>query len=127
ETTHLWYSGFDGRSWSIGHATRGQGETAFKRDLDPITQEFQPKLFGITRTFSGAGVRSLLLVGTDEPELGGVQAFYGGFDGSKWRVGLATGSVSRLFPAQRFPTLGDTLTFTTRRGDPAGGVIELEQ
>ncbi len=127
ETTTLWYAGFDGRMWAIGRATRGAGETAWKRDIDPVTGEFQSKLFGIARTFSGAGVRSPLLLDPEASAEGDVQALYGGFDGSRWRVGRAVGSLSRLFPAQRFPTLGDTLSFTTRRGDPAGGVIELEQ
>ena len=62
ETTTLWYAGFDGRVWAIGRATRGAGETTWKRDVDPVTGAFQSKLFGIARTFSGAGVRSPLLL-----------------------------------------------------------------
>jgi len=123
ETTHLWYAGYDGDTWAVGHATRATDDPEWRRDKDTSTGENRSKLFGVGRTFSAAGVLSPVLVPDDE----GVETLYAGFDGAKYRVGRAVGDLTRQFPAFTFPTADDRLVFSTSRGDPAGGVVELEQ
>jgi DNA-binding beta-propeller fold protein YncE len=128
DTTHLWYSGYDGDSWAIGHATRAVEDPEWRRSKHPVTGENQPNLFGVSRTFSAHGALSPVLLvdgGGDDPV--SVEALYAGFDGAKYRVGAATGDLTRLFPTFTFPTAGDRLVFSTFRGDSTGGVVELEQ
>jgi len=128
ETTHLWYAGYDGDTWAIGHATRATDDPEWRRSRDPITGENLPKLFSVGRTFSAKGVLSPVLL-VDDPGDGSlsVEMLYAGFDGAKYRVGQALGDLSRQYPAFTFPTAGDRLVFSTLRGDSAGGVVELEQ
>ncbi len=120
---HLWYSAFDGERWSIAHATRAPDDPRWERTLSPLTDQAAPLLFGVPRSFSESGVRSPVLrqVGDD------VELLYAGFDGSVHRVGEAIGGLDRLFPAQRFPTPFDRLSFSTRRGVPGTGAISLQQ
>jgi len=123
-TVHLWYAGFNGTTWGIGHATRALGETSWGRDKDFITGYNLSRLFGVAHPFSAAGVRDPVLVPAGD---GTVEAFYAGNDTAVWRVGRAAGTLNRLIPTQRFPTVGDSLSFDTKRGDETGGVIELQQ
>ena len=134
ETTHLYYSGFDGVAWHIGHATR-DARGRWVRLLDPSDRTL-PVMSGLTRTFSAAGVHSPVLLPSIDAAPGLAQFFYAGDDGTKDRIGAATagiggeaGSLSEavLYPEQRFPTAEDVFSFGTARGDDEVSVIELQQ
>jgi DNA-binding beta-propeller fold protein YncE len=132
DTTHLYYSGFDGVSWHIGHATldsRGR----WQRLLDASDRTL-PVMSGIDRTFSTGGVRSPVAL-PDDSGLGWT-FFYAGFDGTKNRIGSAVASLGSddaaladavIYPTQALATADDSFVFGTTRGDPEVSVIELQQ
>lgn len=125
---HLFYSAFDGELWHLGHAEDIGGE--WVRRVDPITDLSLPALSGTLATFSGSGLRAPVAVVEAD---GTWSAWYTGFDGLTDRVGRAVPMLGRdtglfedlWYPAPRYPTAGDNLTFTTARGDAAVSVIEL--
>lgn len=122
-TLHLWYAGFDGEAWAIGHATRPVGSGTFTRTLDPVVDLPAPVLAGSAQSFSDDGVESPLILGSGAA----VEALYAGFDGAVHRIGRATGGLDRLVPTQRFPTAFDTFRFDSARGESGASAIELTQ
>jgi hypothetical protein len=129
---HLFYSAFDGEIWHVGHAVAIGDGRDWDRRTDPIADLTLPALSGTLGSFSAAGVRSP--VALEEPD-GSFSAWYAGYDGTTDRVGRAVPMVGRAtglfediwYPAPRFPTAGDLLTFTTERGDAEVSVVELAQ
>lgn len=126
EEVHLWYSGFDGLSWHLGHAVRDR-RGQFQRRIDPASQLSVPAMDGQPRSFSSLGVRAPVLLSQDE---GGLVLLYTGRDGLGERIGRArvpAVAPDVAFAAQRFPTAGDTLSFVSTRGGRGAQVIELNQ
>jgi DNA-binding beta-propeller fold protein YncE len=124
--THLYYAGWDGVVWHIGHATLAE-DGSLERPTDELSGLGQASLSGLTRTFSAAGVDSPVLWEQDD---GGVTLLYAGSDGLVRRIGrasLRTDTPEAIFAEQRFPTSDDTLSFETTRGGPGAQVIELAQ
>ncbi|MCA9491513.1 MAG: hypothetical protein KC621_16390 [Myxococcales bacterium] len=124
---HLYYSGFDGSAWHLGHALVLENG-AIERRIDPLTDLSVASMNGQTGTFSALGVESptLLEVAAD----GGVSLLYAGTDVLARRLGLANApalTLDALYANQRFPTAGDTLTFTTTRGGTGVEVMEMAQ
>ncbi|MBN2798781.1 MAG: hypothetical protein JXX28_06485 [Deltaproteobacteria bacterium] len=118
--THLWFAGTpDGTSWSLLHATLSD-DGRWVRDRDQVTGEVRAALSGLAGTYSTDGVRALV-----EGEDGAF--FLAGSDGWRTRIGQAVGGPNGLYPAQRFPTAGDTLSFSTRAGTEGVSVIPLDQ
>ncbi|MCO4743233.1 MAG: hypothetical protein KC912_00500 [Proteobacteria bacterium] len=122
ETTHMLYTGSDGTTSRIGHATLVDGE--WTREVDPSTERVVPAMLPVARTFSADSVSSPVMISTSGDE---VEIAYAGSDGVSPRIGLASGTPDHLFGAHRFPTSGDTLEFTTTRGGPGQDFIELAQ
>ncbi|MBT3217910.1 MAG: hypothetical protein HN348_02355 [Proteobacteria bacterium] len=123
-STQMYYSGFDGAAWNIGHAILE--DDIWVRSQHPVNDEALAALSGLWHTFSANGVHSPVISSSANY----YEVLYGGFDGNINRVGRAVAdldSPQTLFPTQRFPTVGDYLTFATDRGDYQGSVIELEQ
>jgi DNA-binding beta-propeller fold protein YncE len=124
---HLYYAGFDGLAWHLGHALRDARTGRFVRRIDPDSQLSVPAMSGAERTFSGLGVRSPVLLRQDE---GGLVLLYAGQDGTGQRIGRArvpAASPDSVFEAQRFPTAGDVIQFPVERGGPGAQVIPLDQ
>ncbi len=134
----LYYAGFDGTEWALGHARLSEGQL-FRRISVDEPDLSAPALQGQPRSFSVAGARSPVLLRGGDP----VELLYAGFgpfgldadrvdnreDGLVTRIGRAfawTDAPSTIFPAHRYPTAGDTLTFQTRPAGPGAQVIELE-
>jgi hypothetical protein len=127
DVTHLYYAGFDGLSWHLGHATRNDRGTQFVRRVDPDSELSVSAMDGLERSFSALGVRAPVLLAQDA---GGLVLLYAGVDGAGQRVGRArvpSSAPDLVFAAQRFPTSGDRITFSTTRGGPGAEVIELGQ
>jgi DNA-binding beta-propeller fold protein YncE len=122
DVTHLFYAGYDGAEWHLGHAVR-EGD-AWVRNADPITEVAEPVLNGLDLTFSAGGVYAPIALPAAG---GGWTVWYTGTDGVEPRVGGAIGRDDALFAAQRFPTAGDELVFGTRAGSEDTSVIQLEQ
>jgi DNA-binding beta-propeller fold protein YncE len=124
--THLYYAGFDGFAWHLGHAVRGPSGR-FVRRIDPDSLLSVSAMDGAERTFSALGVRAPVLASVDD---GGLVLLYGGQDGGGQRIGRArvpVGSLDAVYPAQRFPTAGDELLFSSTRGGRGAAVVELGQ
>ncbi len=121
---HLYYTGYNGTSHSIGHATRSGADLDWTREPGRISDEPQPAISGQAGTFSAFGVSSPVLVPTDNF---GWELWYAGNDGISDRVGRANGDLDQFFETQAFPTVGDTLGFSTHRGETGEAVIELSQ
>jgi DNA-binding beta-propeller fold protein YncE len=130
---HMYYAGFDGDNWHIGHAEEEGG--VWKRREDAASSRSLPVMQGLPRTFSALGVHAPVLSEADD---GDFNVWFGGYDGDRWRVGQATGSLmnqasgstdlaATLYPMDAFPTAEDTFSFATARGDQKVSVIELEQ
>lgn len=125
--THLYYAGFDGSSWHLGHALV-QADGTIERRLDPVTDLSVASMNGQAGTFSAIGVDSptLLEVLPD----GGLTMLYAGRDVLARRLGLANApalTLDALYANQRFPTAGDTISFDTSRGGSGVQVMELAQ
>jgi len=114
ELEHLYYAGFDGEVWSIGHATRAAGGDWVRTGA---------AMTGQARTFSHIGVRAPVVDYTSD----GWELLYAGDDGSAMRVGRGVGTPERFFAAQAFPTVGDTLNFSSRWGGTDQPAIPLAQ
>ncbi len=133
---HLFYSGFDGDRWSMGHAV-SQGGDWVRRVGDTgaaeAGEEEQSLVAhaGLPNTFSAQGVESPVLLGRVDDGAGErLELLYAGFDGFALRLGRArTWSFEPdvVFADQRRPTTGDQLTFRTSRGGDGVSVIELSQ
>lgn len=117
----MYYSGFDGDTWHIGHAVRRNGEWV-RRTL-PGQALSIAAMSGLPASFSVAGVeRPVLDRLGPEPRL-----WYAGRDEFQHRLGRALPQGEVVFPAQRFPTPGDRLTFRVIPGGGPRTNISLEQ
>jgi len=129
----MYYAGFDGDNWHIGHAVEDSDGT-WVRHTESASSRSLPAMQGLPRTFSVLGVHAPVLSRGDD---GDFDVWFGGYDGDRWRIGLASGSLGRgssltdlaatLYPMDAFPTAEDTFSFATARGDQEVSVIELEQ
>ena len=140
DQTHLYYAGYDGLVWSIGHALV-LDSGSLERRIDDLTLGSLPAMRGQGDTFSEFGVHSPVVLSQTEEEVRFVHAgsdFLGAgldrldstMDELIPRVGLAVvnpATPEQMFPQQRFPTAGDELTFRTERGGDGVQVIELAQ
>ena len=118
----LWYAGFDGSTWRIGHALRPTGEAGFVRDIDE-NEETRPILEPAYGTFEPGGVRRPVVI----PDGDGWVGWYSGLQDDEPRVGGFYGfAPDRLNRTARKPTLGDQATFRTDRGDPDADAIPLD-
>jgi len=133
---HLYYSGFDGDTWHLGHAVFDGEEFVRRVGNTGATEagEEEQSLAahsGLLNTFSAQGVESPVLLDRSATALGErLELLYAGFDGFALRLGRAR-SWSNLpevvYPDQRRPTPGDALSFRTARGGDGVSVIELAQ
>jgi hypothetical protein len=124
-TAVMYYSAFDGERWQLAFAER-VGDTWVPR-ATPNADETLSAMGGIPRTFSAGGVISP--VASANPD-GTFRMFYAGLDfadNGTPRLGRAIGRAPVAFASQRGPTLGDQLSFVTRRGTEEDDVIELAQ
>jgi DNA-binding beta-propeller fold protein YncE/predicted GH43/DUF377 family glycosyl hydrolase len=118
---HLYFSGFDGSVWSIGHAVREGGE--WVRTQNTRTGLGQPALTRQGLTFSTGGARTPVLVGQSGRT---VEVLYAGTDGRRGRIGRARGA-ERLYAEQEVATSGDLFRFHTQEGDPEISPIQVGQ
>ena len=111
---HLWYAGFDGELRQIGYASMG-GDGQWQRAVDPATDEGRPVFSGQSGSFDAiAAYRPVVSLGEDRV----YRMLYTGLDGVIPRGGLAEGlDPDRLYRSELPPTVGDTVSFSTRRGD----------
>ncbi len=123
----MWYSGFDGTSWRIGHATQS-GTGRWVRDENATTELSEPALSEIPLSFASGGVSSPVVVADGNGEY---TAWYAGSDDDavfpEFRIGRAVGRNDALYPAQRFPTAEDRIVFESDAGTSASDVIQLRQ
>ena len=129
---HMYYSGFDGDVWRIGHAVQ-DGAGRWVRWVDDATERSIPAMQGTSRSFSAGGIRSPVLAFGEF----GQTLLYSGWDGDRWRTGFATNGLgdegrhptlaATLYEEQALPTIGDSFTFRTYRSDTTTSVIELRQ
>lgn len=119
----LWYSGFDGDSWRIGHATMVEGAWLRSEDLDG---QPRPVLSGVDGNFDALSAFRPVLRPEDD---GTYTVLYTGQDALIPRVGRALAlEPELLYRNPQRPTVGDTLVFETRAGDDGGDeAIPLER
>lgn len=120
--TQMYYAGFDGLIWQIGHAVRRQGQ--WVRRTAATTEQAIASMPAQPGTFFALGADNpvLQLTGDDEPTL-----WFSGTDGQIPRLGRAIPRGEVVFPAQRFPTPFDQFTFQVIPGGPAERDIRLNQ
>lgn len=120
---HLWYAGFDGDTWQIGYAIRAPGEASFSRASNPFSGEGRPVVQSDASLFHRTHAsRPVVTTAVD-----GLHMFYAGESGEQSRVGTAFGlDVDRFNRTPRLPRTGDTLTFSTQRGDEDTDAIPLD-
>lgn len=123
EGQHLYYAGSDGDLWRIGHAFRATDDDEWLRAEDPVTADPRP-VFGVTNgLFHPDGVRRPLARYDGEAW----SLYFAGLDGVVARVGMAGGKdPERLHELAKRPTLGDTLSFATEKGDDEALAITLD-
>lgn len=125
----LWYTGNDGVVSHIGHAVDVDG--VWKRRADGLTRGTIAVMSGLPDSFSEGGVSAPIL----GPRADAGSIWFAGYDGTEQRVGRSIigetagpdGRAAVLYPTPRFPSAGDTLQFSTVRGDEGPSVIELAQ
>lgn len=136
-TTHLYYAGFGGAIWSIGHAVEVDGE--FVRRISLTSQQSQAALANQPKTFAAFGTDhpvlwsqtderlELLFAGNElvdttedplDPRDSGMLAHIG-------RARVDTRYPGEIYATARYPTVGDEMTFRTSPGGPGAQVIEL--
>jgi len=121
DTEHLWYAGLDGDSYRLGYAFREDGGE-WQRILDPETEEALPVLSGRGGSFDADGAARPVVVQTDA----GFDILYSGTDGPIPRGGAAFAPEPfQLYRAPRFPTAGDYISFSTRRGDDGDNLTAI--
>jgi hypothetical protein len=115
-TTHLWYSGFDGDTWRIGYAYRDGDDEWQRNDGD----EYSIPSFGL---FFTDGSRRPVVWKDDEQ----THLWYTGYSTDHYRVGRAVGSSNKkLRQVYKHPTVGDVLQFETHKGDDEAVSITLD-
>ena len=121
---HLWYAGFDGDIWRLGHAFRAEGESTWIRAEDPTTEEDRAVLDEVGGLFHPDGLWRPVVSLQDD---GSLSVWFGGLYGETERVGRAVGrEPDRLLKAPLRPTVGDRLVFETQRGDEDVDAIPLD-
>lgn len=116
---HLWYSGFDGDAWQIGYAFRAENAGSFERASNPFTNEGRPVVRTADSLFHRSGVTRPVVYEAN----GGFRMHYAGESGTTVRVGTAHGiDVDRFNRTPRLPRAGDSLEFTTERGDDTDAI-----
>ncbi len=122
EGQHIWYSGFDGSTWRLGYAFRPNSTSEFERaqNLDGLSRPILDPALG---TFEPTGVgRPVLLADGDS-----LTGWYTGDANGSGRVGGMHGLLpDRINRAGHPPTVGDSLSFTTQRGDADATAIPLD-
>ena len=112
--THLWYSAFDGDTWSIGYAFSDNGGQTWSRPVGPASEDTRSVLKGVAGSFDQNSVRYPVVVSTEN----GFQMLYTGQDAAIERVGLAEASTPEIwYRDPSSPTSGDTVYFDTIPGD----------
>jgi hypothetical protein len=120
---HLWYAGYDGTTWRIGHAWRAEGEADWTRAENVLTEAPRPVLNTTSGMFHPDGLRRPVVT-TSGNEL---TMWYAGIYEEVERVGQAIArDPQRVFKAPRRPTVGDYLSFDTERGDEDIDAIPLD-
>jgi DNA-binding beta-propeller fold protein YncE len=122
---HLWYAGFDGDVWQGGYAFRAAGSDEWVSARDPLTDEPRAVIGATGGLFHPDGVRRPIVL--DHPD-GGYDLYYAGLADGVARVGRARGQAEdRIHKTPQRPTAGDTLRFSTERGDADALAIPLDQ
>jgi predicted GH43/DUF377 family glycosyl hydrolase len=120
---HLWYSGFDGDNWRIGYAFREANEAAFSRSMFFDSGDGRPVLDYEGGPFHRSDVTRPVVTETET----GFSMTYGGWTNDTVRVGRAFGfAPDRFNRTPNTPRVGDTLTFSTERGDEDIEAIPLD-
>lgn len=121
---HMWYAGFDSDTWRIGYAFRAAGSATWVRAEDPISELKRPVIDETLGLFHPTGVQRPVVSMSDEGDL---EVWYDGRYGDEARAGRAVGQQpDRLYKTPLRPTVGDTLTFQTQRGDADAEAIPLD-
>ncbi len=119
---HLWYAGFDGDFWTVGHASRELGAGTFERTED-LEGEPRAVLTGLAGSFDEQDVYRPV-VRHDEQ---GYRLFYAGRDAATERAGQALGvDAGRLYRDPARPTTGDRLDFDIEAGDGVEGFLAIQ-
>ena len=111
---HLFYAGYDGDAWHIGHAFRESAELDWVRAHDTSSDELRPVITQIGALFGAEGLVRPVVERTAD----GWNVWYAGLDAGIERVGLTRGrDAEYLHKVENLPTLGDSLAFDTEKGD----------
>jgi DNA-binding beta-propeller fold protein YncE/predicted GH43/DUF377 family glycosyl hydrolase len=122
---HLWYAGYDGDVWQGGYAFRAPDSDEWTRATDPVTDEPRAVVGANGGLFHPGGVRRPIAIERNDA---GYDMYYAGLDDSIYRVGRARAlSADRVHKTPQRPTAGDTLEFSTSRGDADALAIPLDQ
>jgi len=120
---HLWYAGSDGDTWQIGYAIRAPGAASFTRASNPFSGEGRPVIQTDASLFHRTHASRPVVTKVAD----GLHMFYAGESGNQSRVGTAFGLANDRFNrTPRLPRAGDTLTFSTQRGDADADAIPLD-
>jgi len=120
---HMWYSGFDGATWRIGHAFLPTDGTSWIRSENTVTGITRPVVDTVDSLFHPDGVLRPVVIDTEY----GWEMWFAGLYNDVERVGHAVGEdAERLVRTPKWPTNGDTLTFQTQRGDADIHAIPLD-
>jgi DNA-binding beta-propeller fold protein YncE/predicted GH43/DUF377 family glycosyl hydrolase len=123
EGVHAWFSGFDGDLWRIGYAFRPTDGDQFELSTNAVTLEPRPVVNASGGLFHPNGVERPVMVQDDL----GWTGWYAGLSSDGTRVGALSGAVAdRLATRPERPSVGDTITFSTQRGDPDADAIPLD-
>lgn len=123
EGDQLWYAGYDGEQWYLGYASRAAGESSWTRSTDEASGETRSILGVFTGMFHADGVLRPVPTETDD----GWVVYFTGEDEGVLRVGRAIGAEpDRLHEVVSRPTVGDSFTFVTERGDEDALSIPLD-
>jgi DNA-binding beta-propeller fold protein YncE len=131
DVLHVWYAGFDGEQWRLGHATRPVDGGDWTQRIDPVTSATMPAFSGHDATFSDGGALSPVVL----PDVGaGREVWYAGTEvpglnpfNPRIGHGFADATGDIVFATDRFATAGDTLDYGTTRGNAANPTIPLRQ
>lgn len=129
---HLWYAGLDGDVWRVGYASREGSDGTWVRYEDPRTISRRAMVEVEDSLFHPDGaLRPVLLDPGSAAGIGGNGQdwvmWYTGRKDEVDRQGLASGRSPTAFSrAFRLPTPGDTLTFTSQRGDEEVRAIPMD-
>jgi DNA-binding beta-propeller fold protein YncE/predicted GH43/DUF377 family glycosyl hydrolase len=120
---HMWYSGFDGDRWQLGYARRAPGQADWTRFVDSSTDLTRPLLAAELGLFHPDGMRRPVVRSTED----GLQMWFAGQYSGVNRVGRAFGIGPTSWNKTPLrPSVGDTLSFDTERGDPDQWSIPLD-